>query len=201
MTPLPASSDDPVPGPESRQPWDGPFPAPAGEVRGGTQTPLWDGPLPAPADAVTRPWWDATREGRLTVQRCDACRKAQHPPRVLCTACGATRGLRFVPVAGTAVLDTFTVVHRAPSGCPLPYALGRIRLTEGPVLLAPLVGDHEALLCGQSLRLTWRALPDGRMLPAFRPTGAPAVSSAVAPGTPFTDPPHAAPPPPAEPEP
>jgi uncharacterized OB-fold protein len=65
-------------------------------------------------------------------------------------------------------------VHRAPHGRPVPYALGRTRLTEGPVLLAPLVGDHEALLCGQSLRLTWRALPDGRMLPVFRPTGDPA---------------------------
>ncbi|WP_328673941.1 acetyl-CoA acetyltransferase [Streptomyces sp. NBC_00328] len=172
-----------------------------GGTHRGTQTPPWDGPLPAPADAVTRAWWDATRTGRLTVQRCDDCRHAQHPPRVLCTACGATRGLRLVPVAGTAVLDTFTVVHRAPPGRPVPYALGRTRLTEGPVLLAPLVGDHEALLCGQSLRLTWRALPDGRMLPVFRPTGDPAASWAAVPGTPFTDPPHAAPPPPAEPEP
>lgn len=158
-------------------------------------------PPSAPADVVTRPWWDATRAGRLTVQRCDACRTAQHPPRVLCTACGATRGLRLVPVAGDAVLDAFTVVHRAPSGRPLPYALGRIRLAEGPVLLAPLVGDHETLCCDQSLRLTWRALPDGRMLPVFCPTGGPVDSSAVASGTPFTDPPHAAPPPPAEPEP
>ncbi|WP_328551467.1 acetyl-CoA acetyltransferase [Streptomyces sp. NBC_00358] len=199
---LPAACGDSVPGPGPRQRWDGPPPAPADEGRVGTQVPPWDGPLPAPADAVTRPWWDATRVGRLTVQRCDGCRTAQHPPRVLCTGCGATHGLRLLPVAATAVLDTFTVVHRAPSDRPLPYALGRIRLAEGPVLLAPLEGDHEALRCGQSLRLNWRTLPDGRMLPAFHPAGDAAdLSAAARPGPPITDPPHAAPAPPSEPEP
>ncbi|MFJ3666870.1 Zn-ribbon domain-containing OB-fold protein [Streptomyces sp. NPDC090106] len=125
--------------------------------------------LPAAPDAVTAAYWEATRDGTLTVQHCPACGAHQHPPRVLCTGCGGTEGLRQVPVTGTAVLDTFTTAHRAPDGRPLPHTLGRVRLAEGPVLLVPLLGDPGSLSCDQPVRLVWLPLPDGRRQPAFAP--------------------------------
>ncbi len=48
---------------------------------------------PAEPDEMTQTWWDATREGRLLVQSCEACGHRQHPPRAVCTACGSTEHL------------------------------------------------------------------------------------------------------------
>ncbi|MFI6653072.1 Zn-ribbon domain-containing OB-fold protein [Streptomyces sp. NPDC050529] len=127
------------------------------------------GPPPAPADAVTEAFWQATREGTLSVQHCPACGGHQHPPRVLCVHCGGIDGLRQVPVRGAAVLDSFTTVHRAPDGRAVPYTVGRVRLAEGPVLLVPVLGDPDSFRCDQPVRLVWLPLPDGRRQPAFTP--------------------------------
>jgi acetyl-CoA acetyltransferase/uncharacterized OB-fold protein len=190
-----------VPVPDPDAPATAPDPHPPGTPGEPETPPPWQGPLPAPADAVTRPWWDATRAGHLTLQRCVACAHVQHPPRILCTGCGATEGLRLVPVTGGAVLDTFTVVHRAPPGRRAPYALGRVRLAEGPVLLASLLGDPAALRCDQLLRLVWFSVPDGRRLPAFRPVGDPPAPDTVPHAPPSVVPHSAAHQPPAEREP
>ena len=49
----------------------------------------WVKPIPF-VDAVTKPFWDATLEGRLTFQECPACDHRQFYPRAVCTACGQT---------------------------------------------------------------------------------------------------------------
>ncbi|MBW9216124.1 OB-fold domain-containing protein [Mumia sp. zg.B53] len=125
-----------------------------------------------PADEVTGPWWDATREHRLTVQECGECGHRQHPPRALCTGCSSTRSLRPVDTDGTAAVDSFTVVHRAPRpDVPVPYVVARVRLPEGPLLLTRLDGrdDPEAWTIGDTVTVAWTDLPDGRALPCFRP--------------------------------
>ncbi|MEQ6902550.1 OB-fold domain-containing protein [Nocardioides sp. YIM 152588] len=128
------------------------------------------GPVP-PADEVTAGWWEATGEHRLTVQAC-GCGHAQHPPRALCTACGATDRLDLAPAAGVAVVDTFTVVHRAPRpDLPTPYVVARVRLPEGPVLLTRLEGaDPGSWRIGDPVAVAWQDLDDGRALPYFVPT-------------------------------
>ncbi|WP_067822988.1 Zn-ribbon domain-containing OB-fold protein [Actinomadura kijaniata] len=121
-----------------------------------------------PVDGVTRPWWEATRERRLTVQRCLECGHRQHYPRALCTGCGGT-ALDFTDVSGRGTVDSFTVVHRAPRpGLETPYVVARVRLAEGPILLTRLVGaDPSAWTCDEPVRVAWRPLPDGRHLPVF----------------------------------
>lgn len=127
--------------------------------------------VPAP-DEVTAPWWEATREHRLLLQRCVPCHHLQHPPRAVCTRCGTT-DLDWTTAAGRGVVDAHTVVHRAPRpGRPVPYVLARVRLDEGPLLLTHLEvppTDHDGLHTGQSVTLRWRDLPDGRALPVFVP--------------------------------
>jgi hypothetical protein len=124
-------------------------------------------PEPPPVDAVTQGWWDATRERRLVVQRCDACGHLQHYPRALCTACGGTT-LGWQDVIGSGAIDSFTVVHRGLPGYDAPYVVARVRLTEGPVLLTNLVGaPADAWSCDQPVRVAWQPLSDGRHLPLF----------------------------------
>ena len=142
-----------------------------------------------PVDDVTQPWWDATRERRLLVQRCNACGSHQHYPRALCavrgsTGCGGT-DLGWVEAAGTGTVDSFTVVHRGLPGFAAPYVVARVRLDlpggeRGVVLLTNLVdvdlslaeGDDPADLdarirCDDAVSLRWRPLSDGRHLPVF----------------------------------
>ncbi|GIF26092.1 putative OB-fold protein [Actinoplanes tereljensis] len=107
-------------------------------------------------------WWEATRDQLLLLQFCPACRRYQHYPRFVCTGCGG-HDLEFRAAAGTGVIGSFTVVHRAET----PYILGRVRLTEGPVLLTHLV-DLPDPHCDLPVRLAWRAQPGGRHLPVFR---------------------------------
>ena len=125
---------------------------------------------PAPPDEVTAPWWDATREHRLLLQSCPACGGRQHPPRSVCVACGTPDGLGWAAASGVGVVDSFTVVHRAPQPeLDVPYVVARVRLAEGPLLLTRLEGRSvDAWAVGDAVRAVWEDLPDGRALPVFR---------------------------------
>lgn len=121
-----------------------------------------------PIDEITEPWWAATREGRLLLQRCTACGHRQHYPRALCTACGSM-DLSWTESAGKGVVDAFTVVHRSPfPEQATPYVVARVRLAEGLILLTNLVGAApDGWRCDEPVRLAWRPLDDGRQLPVF----------------------------------
>ena len=129
---------------------------------------------PAEPDEVTAPWWAATRERRLLVQRCTACGHLQHPPRALCTDCGRLDALGWTTASGAGTVDTCTVVHRAPApGFDPPYVVARVRLAEGVLLLTNVEApDPAAVGCGDPVHLRWRPLADGRALPVFAPGGA-----------------------------
>lgn len=120
-----------------------------------------------PADDVTAGWWDATREHRLCVQVCTQCQHVQHPPRAVCTACSSMDHLALRDAAGTGVVDTYTVIHRAPRpDVEVPYTVARVRLAEGPILLTRLTGDNDWTI-GDAVTVDWVDLPDGRALPVF----------------------------------
>jgi len=122
-----------------------------------------------PPDDITAPWWEATKDHRLLVQTCTACGTAQHPPRGVCIGCGSTEHLEWREAAGTGVVDSFTVVHRAPRpGLEVPYVIARVRLDEGVILLTRLVDrDPEEWRIDDRVRVDWLDLPDGRALPLF----------------------------------
>lgn len=125
-----------------------------------------------PVTPDTQAWWDATREQRLTVQRCRACGHRQLYPRIVCTACSG-QNLELVDSTGRGRVYSFSVVHRSPDPERFrpPYAVGLVRLDEGPVLTTNLLADPlESLECDQPVTVVWEPLPDGRHLPLFTPT-------------------------------
>ncbi len=134
----------------------------------------WQDVCSPPEDAVTRPFWDATRQRRLVLQACASCTSVQHPPRSVCISCMSER-LDWTEASGAAFVDSFTVVHRAPHPeVAVPYVIARVRLAEGPVLLTRIegvdaTGEHP-VRCDQPVRLRWAELADGRALPVFVPT-------------------------------
>src|SRR5216684_7547444 len=92
--------------------WTADGPRPNTPARSGEYKMSESRPKPIPvADDLTRPFWDAARERRLVVQRCEACGYYNHPPRVACDACLSLK-LRFEPVSGRGAVHTFTVMHQ-----------------------------------------------------------------------------------------
>jgi uncharacterized OB-fold protein len=125
-----------------------------------------------PVTEVSAPFWEATREGRLTVQRCADCQTWVWYPRTACTSC-LGQNLRWTDVDGEGAVYAVSVHHRA--GVPemkerVPYAVALVELGCGVRMLSNVVGcDPETVAVGQAVRVTWEALSDGRRLPVFEP--------------------------------
>jgi uncharacterized protein len=92
-------------------------------------------PLPA-ADDLSQPFWEAARQRRLVVQRCQDCGHFNHPPRPACDACQSQQ-LQFEPVSGRGTIYSFTVMHQpnvAGFEDEVPYLNILVELEEQPLL-------------------------------------------------------------------
>lgn len=117
-------------------------------------------------DAISAPFWTATRQHRLLLQFCATCNKYQWYPRALCISC-ATFDLDWREASGRGTVDSWTQVLRAPSeGFVPPYVIARVLLSENVMMLTRLVGI-ESPTCDQTVELSWQDLSDGRALPVF----------------------------------
>jgi uncharacterized OB-fold protein len=127
-------------------------------------------PLPRPTP-LSRPHWDACREGRLRVQRCADCNRMIFVPQPLCTHCHGTR-LDWVDSAGRGSVYSFTVVHRPQRPeFEVPYVVAIVELDEGFFMLTNLVGCEPAKVAvGQRVEVEFRRMSDEITLPYFRPS-------------------------------
>jgi len=107
-----------------------------------------------------RYWREVPQRYRYEAAKCAGCGKIFFPPRLVCAGC---RGREFtkVTLAQTGTVETFTVIHVAPSGFgdETPYAVGIIRLDDGVRLTAQIVDcDLHQLAIGERVRLEFRRL-------------------------------------------
>jgi uncharacterized OB-fold protein len=104
-----------------------------------------DLPLPEPTE-LSRPYWDALRDGRLLIQRC-GCGHAWLPARRECPKCLAPDP-RWEPASGRGALVSWVVYHTAYHPAfesRLPYHVALVALDEGPHLITNIVDGHAAL--------------------------------------------------------
>ncbi len=122
--------------------------------------------------ALTAPYWDAAREGRLVVQECRSCGQVRHPPLPRCPGCHDSQpGWREVSGAGT--VYTYTVVRHPTHFAfadKVPYVLAIVELAEGPRLVTALVGvEPGEVRAGLPVRVVFREVAPGVTLPYFEP--------------------------------
>jgi hypothetical protein len=125
-------------------------------------------PLPRPT-ALTQPFWDATREGRLIVQRCTTCGTYVWTPQMACREC-LTETLEWAEVSGRGSIHTFVVMHHAAiPAFKAPYTLAVVELEEGPRMFSDIVGcDPADVRIDMPVEVQWEFLgPVG--LYHFRP--------------------------------
>ena len=102
-------------------------------------------PKPAPPETkLTRPYWDAAREGRLVLQCCSGCGTLRHYPRLLCSTCYCA-AVTWRDASGRGTVHSWTVAHHAfhagfvPD---LPYTLVTVDLQEGVRALGRWKGER-----------------------------------------------------------
>jgi uncharacterized OB-fold protein len=99
-------------------------------------------PLPTP-DPLTAGFWDAARERRLVVQRCDSCGTLRHYPQPMCANCHSM-DWTWTELSGRGTVYTFTVTHQVfhPAWADrVPYAVATIELDEGVRLVSDLPAE------------------------------------------------------------
>lgn len=131
-------------------------------------------PLPT-VDRTNAGFWRAAAEGRLDIQRCDACGWHRHPPTEGCFHCGSVDwGWDTVP--GTGEVFTYTwVAHAIHPGVAdrVPYNVVVVQLdgiTGDPVRVVSNVVDatEETLQVGRRVELECERVNDEIGLPLFR---------------------------------
>ena len=126
-------------------------------------------PAPQPTEA-SAPYWKALDEGRLTFQRCSACRHAWLPPRTECPRCLA-RESTWETASGRARLVSWVVYHHGYHpyfASRLPYTVAVVELAEGPRMIAGLAPTKRPLAIDLALTLAIER-EAGIALPRFAP--------------------------------
>ena len=124
--------------------------------------------MPTP---LTEPFWEATRAGRLVVQRCATCGEWRWPPQPACPECWSD-AYRWVETSGTGTIYSFTVIHRPVDRDRFPgrYVLGIVELDEGPRMLTNLVDcSDDDLAVGTRVRVRFQSLDDECTVYPFAP--------------------------------
>ncbi|MEM7271837.1 MAG: Zn-ribbon domain-containing OB-fold protein [Actinomycetota bacterium] len=117
----------------------------------------------------SQPFWDATADGRLTLQRCADCGTVVWWPRAICPACQSF-DLGWFDAAGTGRVYSYTVVHRSVGQWrdATPYIVAYVELDEGPRVMTNLVDvDPADVAVDAPVRVVWHDTGEGTALPRF----------------------------------
>jgi hypothetical protein len=128
-------------------------------------------------DAASAPYWNAAREGRLLIAKCESCGQVHHYPRPFCPHCWS-EDVAPVQANGTGTLYTFSTVHvndLAPFKERLPYVAAIVELDEGPRLMTTIEGvEPDRLRIGMTVTATFHPVddtdPESPYLTVFTPS-------------------------------
>jgi uncharacterized OB-fold protein len=114
-------------------------------------------------DADNRPFWTGGANGELLIARCQDCGTFIHPPRPACRGCLSDR-VTPEAVAGTGVVDTFTVNHQKwRPGLEVPFVIARVALDGAPgvYLTTNIVGcPADSVRIGDRVRVKFEQVED-----------------------------------------
>ena len=120
----------------------------------------------APAPIVnieSKPFWDATAEGKLLLKKCNSCNEFHWYPRSMCPFCHSMDTV-WVESAGKCVIYSHSTMRRTP----VPYCLAYVTLDEGTTMMTNLVDvDFDSLEIGQKVEVSFADTGEGNALPYF----------------------------------
>ena len=129
-------------------------------------------PIPVPNE-LSRPFWDAAKQGVLALQRCQSCGHFQHPPYPTCVNCMAI-DLKFEPVEGKGTIYAYTIMYHTGDkrfASAVPYASIIVELDAAPgALMAGNLLDaaYTEAKVGRRVEVIFQPLNEDITLPQFR---------------------------------
>jgi uncharacterized OB-fold protein len=128
-------------------------------------------PVPRPAPE-SKPYWEAAKQHRLELPRCNACGKFWFPPSASCPHCLAA-DFAFEPVSGRGKVFSFVTFHRVYHPAfeqEVPYVVALVELEEGPRLLTNIVGvSPDKVSCEMPVKVIFDDVAEGVAVPKFMP--------------------------------
>jgi uncharacterized protein len=135
-------------------------------------------PVPHPSPESAH-YWQAAREHRLELPRCNACGKMWFPPSQSCPHCLAA-DFTWTKTSGVGKVFSFVTYHRIyhPAFAnDVPYVVALVELAEGPRLLTNIVGvAPEAVSCDMPVKVVFDDCDESVSVPKFTPLYAAAKS-------------------------
>ena len=130
-------------------------------------------PLPVITD-LTRPFWEAARDGRLVMQKCAACGTVNFHPKPWCISCGS-RNMPWTEMKRDGTVYSYTVSHSvamnyAGWGAELPVILCLVDIDDGARMYAQLIGvDAADVTVGMRVTVRFEVISDEAGIPKFEP--------------------------------
>ena len=122
----------------------------------------------------TKPFWDATAQGRIDLPVCDDCGYVIWYPRAFCPECQST-AVTWTTMSGRATVHSYTIVNGGVGSRwreHIPYVVAYVELAEGPRLLTNVVDvDPDAVRIGMAVEAVFDDAGDGNAVVRFAPTG------------------------------
>jgi uncharacterized protein len=135
-----------------------------------------DMPVKTKPSPIVNPWakpfWTATREHKLLIQKCNDCGSYIFYPRIACPNCFSDN-LTWVETSGKGKIYTYTVVENNPPEAfipDLPFVIAVVVLEEGVRMLTNIVGcDPDKVYCEMPVTVVFEELNNEITLPKFKP--------------------------------
>lgn len=89
----------------------------------------------------------------LIGSKCQKCGYVAFPKKVVCPACITNGSMEDIELSRRGSIDTFSILHVAPPGFPVPYTVGYVCLPEGPRIFSNLSYSGETIEIGDSAEL------------------------------------------------
>jgi uncharacterized protein len=120
----------------------------------------------------SRPFWDAAREGRFLLRRCDDCSTVHHYPRPFCPSCWS-ENVSWVEASGRGTLYTYSTVFvndLPPFNERIPYVAAAVDLEEGPRVMTNIIDcDPADLRVGMAVKVVYTVVTEELTAPMFTP--------------------------------
>lgn len=131
-------------------------------------------PFPEITD-LTRPFWEGAAQGRLMMQRCEACGTVNFHPKPWCVECGS-RKLSWQQVKNQGTVYSYTVSHSVAMNLPgweLPVILALVDVDDAARMYAQVVGvGEDGIRVGMRVEAVFEPIGAGAGIPKFRPLSA-----------------------------
>lgn len=113
------------------------------------------------SNSETAPFWDALKEGRFLIKRCQSCQRTHYYPREHCPFCHSQE-TDWEPAAGKGTIYSYTVMRREKPIRIVAY----VELEEEVTILTNIVDcEPSEVRIGAEVRIVFRDVPGGHTLP------------------------------------